>query len=313
VTYKISVVIPLYNKASHIARAIDSVLNQIFTDFELIVVNDGSTDGGEKIVERYLGERVKLINQVNGGESAARNRGIAESACIYIAFLDADDSWDSDFLEIINQLINAYPEAGGYATHIRRSNSAEQVATYNAVVGFGAGARMLDNYFDCVNSGYFPISSSSVCIKRSVFDQVGLFNEGLLIGADIDMWVKVFLHSGFSISPKYAATYFTDAENRSVERPDFSQQELALFVRLRDTYLSKDLDARSYSALHAWVAKRIHQIIIRLIYQDNKVLARKIYFKNKKSLTVMYRLNSIFRLLLPNSIVEMVKRIRASD
>ena len=101
---QVSVVIPLYNKAPYIDRALRSVLAQTFQDFEVIIVDDGSTDGGAKIVKSTTDKRIKLIQQKNSGVSAARNRGIQESKSKLIAFLDADDEWKSRFLEVILRL-----------------------------------------------------------------------------------------------------------------------------------------------------------------------------------------------------------------
>ena len=90
---KVSVIIPLYNKSQYIARTLDSVLAQTFQDYEVIVVNDGSTDDGPRIVRQYRDPRLRLVSQENRGLSGARNRGIAESRTDWVAFLDADDEW----------------------------------------------------------------------------------------------------------------------------------------------------------------------------------------------------------------------------
>jgi len=115
----ISVVIPLYNKARHISRALDSVLGQTHQDYEVVVVNDGSTDGSEDIVRRYSDPRIRMVFREHvdsGGGHAARNLGIAESRADLIAFLDADDEWLPEHLATIVRLSEKYPECGAYAS-----------------------------------------------------------------------------------------------------------------------------------------------------------------------------------------------------
>lgn len=112
----ISVIIPLYNCKKYITRAIESVLKQTYLPKEIIVVNDGSTDNGEKIVEEMHHPLIKVINQKNGGVSSARNTGINEARGQFIAFLDADDEWLPNHLEIITNLIELYPKCGLFAT-----------------------------------------------------------------------------------------------------------------------------------------------------------------------------------------------------
>lgn len=107
---KVSVIIPLYNKEKYIARAIKSVLGQTYKEFELVVVDDGSTDQGPRIVKAITDSRLKLIQQDNSGPGAARNRGIKESIAPYLAFLDADDEWMPEFLEKYLEVIVGNPE-----------------------------------------------------------------------------------------------------------------------------------------------------------------------------------------------------------
>ena len=111
---KVSVIIPLYNKADYIKRAIDSVLLQTEDNFELIVINDGSTDNSETIVSRYNDPRVLLVNQENQGVAKTRNRGVILAQSRLVSFLDADDEWDPHFLETMINLTYKYPNSGLY-------------------------------------------------------------------------------------------------------------------------------------------------------------------------------------------------------
>ena len=115
-TSRASVVVPLFNKADCVERAIRSVLGQTVPCGEIIVVDDGSTDDGYRVVEAIEDSRVKLFRQDNQGPSSARNKGVAEAQGELVAFLDADDEWRPSFLETIVNLRAEYPEAGAYAT-----------------------------------------------------------------------------------------------------------------------------------------------------------------------------------------------------
>ena len=120
---KISVVIPLYNKRTSVIRALNSVLSQTIQPEEIIVVNDGSTDGSEQLVNELNHPLVRLINQPNAGVSAARNRGIKEAKGDWIAFLDADDEWMPEYLETIKSLSEKYPPVFSACNFLSSSGS----------------------------------------------------------------------------------------------------------------------------------------------------------------------------------------------
>ena len=117
-----SIIIPLYNKAPYIEKALSSIVSQTFQDYELIVIDDGSKDDSASIAEKLIhnqwgdGSKAKLIRQSNSGVSTARNNGVAASHGDYICFLDADDWWEPTFLEEMAKLIQDYPDAGIYGT-----------------------------------------------------------------------------------------------------------------------------------------------------------------------------------------------------
>ncbi|WP_289037006.1 glycosyltransferase family 2 protein [uncultured Zobellia sp.] len=112
-----SVVIPLYNKAHTIVNTLQSVLSQSYSEFEVVIVNDGSTDNGVEVIQNLTKDpRIKIIDQENQGVSAARNRGVEESSFDYIAFLDGDDEWESKYLERMHEAIVKHPEAGMFCS-----------------------------------------------------------------------------------------------------------------------------------------------------------------------------------------------------
>src|SRR5690606_6751565 len=117
-----SVVIPLYNKELSVRNTINSVLDQTFKEFEIVIVNDGSTDNSVKEVEKFDDKRIRLIHQENKGVSAARNRGIEEAKYEWIAFLDADDLWRENHLEEVVRMINIFPDFKVYVTSFEYSD-----------------------------------------------------------------------------------------------------------------------------------------------------------------------------------------------
>ena len=167
----ISVIIPLYNKEVYIKETIESVLNQTFQSFEIIVVNDGSNDGGPAIVNAFNDERIKLISTANGGVSSARNIGVAKSNYEFVAFLDADDKWLPNHLENINNLIVLYGKvADVFVTNYARKYPNGKILPNRTESELPTG--VVKNFFQV----YFKkvlIHTSCVCIRKSVFDNLG--------------------------------------------------------------------------------------------------------------------------------------------
>jgi glycosyltransferase involved in cell wall biosynthesis len=211
----VSVIIPLYNKEKHIERAINSVLNQTVQNFEIIVVDDGSTDAGADIVRQFDDERIRLIQQNNQGVSAARNKGIKNAQNPLIAFLDADDSWEAEFLETIHKLRKGYPEAGIYATAYQTSHERfglKKIEYFNIPDAPWAG--IIPDFFKSMH-GQPPVWTSATVVPRKVFDDVGYFQVGEVIGEDVDMWCRVALKYPVAFDTKVCATYYLDSDNRT--------------------------------------------------------------------------------------------------
>jgi glycosyltransferase involved in cell wall biosynthesis len=181
----VSVIIPTYQHASFIREAIDSVLRQTFKDFELIVIDDGSTDGTKEVLNGYE-NKLEYFYQKNAGLSAARNDGIRASGGNYISFLDADDVWLPNKLEIETKFLDQHPSTSMvYSNYIyfgaRKGSRNSGFEGRSLPSGRAFRALFLQN----------PISSSSVLIRRTVFDKVGLFYQSLTQCEDLDMWLRI--------------------------------------------------------------------------------------------------------------------------
>ncbi len=183
-----SVVIPLYNKEPYIAATIESVLNQTYKDFEIIIVNDGSTDRSIDIVNGFSDYRITIITQKNQGLSSARNTGIKHSNCNYIAFLDADDLWCEDYLSTIKNLVKQNSTSKIFATAIKtfRENDEIDLAikTYRE-----KHVQIISNYFSLKKNLFCP---SALVIKKCVFNDVGMFDDLINYGEDEDFFIRCF-------------------------------------------------------------------------------------------------------------------------
>lgn len=211
----VSVVIPLFQKAAHIKRALDSVLSQTFPRFEVVVVDDGSTDGGGDVVRLCTDRRVRLVWQENGGPGAARNRGVAEATSRLVAFLDADDEWDRDFLDHLLVLRRRFPEAAVFSTAYRLvfPDGEVRIPRFHGNLPTPAGSGLID-YF-AQNAGNSPLHSSSVIVEREALVKSGGFAENVDLGEDHDTWIRLALDRGIVWSWYPAVTVHLDAENRS--------------------------------------------------------------------------------------------------
>lgn len=180
---KVSVIIPTYNRAVFLSEAIDSVLNQSFRDFELIIVDDGSTDSTPHILRRWEG-RIRWMRQENSGVSRARNTGIRAARGRYLSFLDSDDLWAREKLEVQVGFLDANPHYGVCYTDevwIRRGRRVNPKKIHGKYSGW-----IFDRCLPlCI------ISPSSVLMRREVLDAVGCFDERLPVCEDYDLWLRV--------------------------------------------------------------------------------------------------------------------------
>lgn len=220
----ISVVIPLYNKASTVAEAVRSAVGQSLSPCEVIVVDDGSTDHSAEVVEALQLPLVRLVRQANGGVSRARNRGVEEARGELVAFLDADDCWEVDFLREIADLATEYPTCGLYATTFRVN---QQGKLSNAPCPNKRGE--VDFFKESAHC-YIAIPSA-VVVRRAAFEAVGGFPADMKIGEDLYLWILLARQYRVAFSPRPLVRYRREAENRSTtiytpEKTDYSFETL---------------------------------------------------------------------------------------
>ena len=189
-----TVIIPLFNKENYVHNCIQSVFNQTFTNYEIIIVNDGSTDKSIAIVENFKNQNIKIINHDNNkGLSATRNTGIANANSDYITFLDADDAWKPTFLENVLELINTFAEARIFATNYEEKYRNKIVLPQNNAIKLKKNSKQIIDFFS-INLGQGIYNHCSVCFHKSVFKKAGLYNENIDFAEDLDFNIRANWH-----------------------------------------------------------------------------------------------------------------------
>ena len=242
---RISVVIPLYNKEAEIERALRSVIGQSLQPREIVVVDDGSTDGSVAIVERVMRENpdanIRLDRQENRGVSAARNRGISLATGDYVALLDGDDCWLSGYIAEVCRLMAYYPDMDVYSTGFDIVNGE---CRYKAQTPECEG---IINPAEEALQGRYPVIPSAATIRREALLSSGGFPEGMRIGEDQWLWVRLMQRGAqFCFSPMSLVRYSRSASNRSA----------AIYRREQSEYTIAELvDPQGNAVVNEYVAR----------------------------------------------------------
>ena len=303
-----SVVIPLYNKQSHVKETIESALTQTFQGFEIVIVNDGSTDDSVKIVESIKDNRIRVIHQENQGVSVARNRGIKEAKADYIAFLDADDLWLPDFLHTIYELIQKYPNVGLYTTEYKkRKANGEEINMHISGLPSIDYQGVIPNFFKSATIGNFPTWTSVVCIPKKIFfDNNIWFPIGEKYGEDLHVWARIAMLFNVVCSTKICALYMIEAENNTIEKSaKVKEPHKSILSLIEYRHLIKDNESLKYFNLFMklWISK----IIYFNIKNGDRIYAIKNFFRYK--LTLKQRAKLVLFFLVPFKIHPFLKVI----
>ncbi|MBD1580964.1 glycosyltransferase family 2 protein [Pseudoalteromonas sp. S16_S37] len=301
---KISVVIPLYNKARFVSRALESIFAQTKQPLEVIVIDDGSSDDGVEVVERLFGDKVRLIKHPkNLGVSQARNSGILEASGEFIAFLDADDYWLPQFLETIESLYRSNPEGSVFFTAYQFYNGDELQPAKNAHLP-SQPAEVKDYFLACCNAD-LPITSSSVCIKTEALKLVGMFPVGVKLGEDQVVWGRLACQMHLFYSPEYLVVYDLNAsKSDSTQSTAPESIELSPHIYFFDALAKeKNTPQRFVSSIRYLLHLSVMSCVRKNLMKGHKQVAFSILKGNEYLIWDKYRLIAFTLLLLPTSLI----------
>lgn len=276
-----SVIIPLYNKELYIKSAIESVLNQTFKDYEIVIVNDGSTDYSLQIVNSFKNKNITVINQANTGVATARNNAIAAAKGKYISLLDADDTWYSNHLEAQKKLIDTFPNAklycNNYEIYYRKFVKRNAVFNFN----YNKDCILVKDFFkaNIINSVAW---TSAVSFSKAAFNSIGGFNPKLETYEDIDLWIRFALVGTVAFNPKITMCYklYVDGSLTKTENNNLREAFINSFIEEEKNNLSlkQYLDINRYALAIRCKIEKEHEIYKRTVAQ---ITAKNLSLKQK--------------------------------
>ncbi len=307
---KYSVVIPLYNKHRYIKSTLQSVLAQTYTDYEVIVVDDGSTDVSLQEAEQMQSDKIRVLHQENQGVAVARNTGIENAAGEYIAFLDADDKWNPSYLEEIDKIVQKYPQSDIFVSAYEvdlgngKKNLSEQMSAQDGC---------LPSYWATLSSKYDFVWTSATTIRKSALVQAGLFRPGEKIGQDLDMWARVARNNPkVAYTSSVCVTYNRQAESNARTRVKIAWAG-AFIQDLEEELANGKHTQEEIKAIQKKYDAKMTVYIFTCLMAEEKTRARQALKDWKGSSTprnVMLKTGLLVASIMPASIKNMAYQIR---
>jgi glycosyltransferase involved in cell wall biosynthesis len=299
---RVSVIIPVYNGAATIERVLDSVFEQTFDDFEIVVVDDGSTDETAVILERFS-SRIAIVRQPNKGFCAARNAAIAKSTGEYLALLDADDFWAPTKLEKAIAILDKSPQVVLVYTDVLNQDTAGRDLGTSPVDAATAHSPTMDEML----SRLWPIMPSTVVMRRAAYEQCGRFAEGF--SEDLDFWIRIREQGEFSYSPKKLTRFTVGPLYPKVLRRDSRGELFARSIRAR-------YGDRASGVLQSYAQHKVRILRntgLAELKKGNRAAARQCLIRSLSyDRTAFKTYLRIARTLLPMSIIRALDRSRDS-
>ena len=294
-----SVVVSVYNKSQFVEKTIRSILNQSFSDFELVIVDDGSTDNSLEVLHTLKDTRIKVYPTENQGVSAARNYGLSKANSKYIALSDGDDIWLENHLAELKSLIEAHSDCGIYATSYEK----HFFNNYITKPKF----RAVDHPFFGIVEDYFITSTidnilwtSAVAIPKTIVDQGFVFDESLGCGEDIDLWIRIAKAYKVAFSSQPTAYKMIYAEDNHLSL----KKDIPNLISIIDKHLEDEKQnpsLKEYLDINRFTTAM--EAKIKDDYDSYRTVKKDI---DKKNLNIKLRL----LLRLPASILRLLKKLK---
>ena len=304
---RISVVVPLYNKEDEIERCLRSILAQTVAEFEVVVIDDGSTDQGPSRVLEVSDPRIRLIRQRNGGLADARNRGMAESRADWIAFLDADDQWRPEHLGQILALVEAHPSAGLAFTAFWIDRGSRMRRRVQLSGRYRDRSGRIRNYFSIPSGKTLP---SACAVRKDAALEVGGFRQ--MFGEDIDFFLRMAARWQVVYGGVATSVWHIDAKNRMCvdQSKSVKMHEMgSLGQSVQYVAARPDVSQETKTAVRRYVAHRERNAVLDSILKGQRDHAR-ILMRNWES--SYGSLDSRLRVLsiLPTGVLRILKKVR---
>ena len=286
----ISVIIPVFNGEATIGETIDSILNQTFKDIEIIIINDGSTDATLETIKKISDSRIKIFSYPNAGLSARRNRGIYQAKGEYISFIDADDLWTADKLELQWQALQKNPQAAlaySWTDYIDESSKFLKSGRRIKVNGDAFSKLLVTNFLE---------NGSNPLIRQQAMEKVGGFDESLCAAEDKDMWLRLAANYEFVCVEKPQILYRTsttsmstnlkrqETESLKVIERAFSNPKAEKLQHLKKQSLSHLYQYLTFKAIEAPLKQR--QTLNAIYFWWNWIKNNPAVIKNKRLIII---------------------------
>ncbi|MEC7063829.1 MAG: glycosyltransferase family 2 protein [Bacteroidota bacterium] len=274
---RFSVVIPVFNKEKYIKETILSVFNQTYDNYEIIIINDASTDNSLKIIEEVISDKAVIINNKNNlGLSASRNIGFEASSDKFVAFLDGDDVWDKNFLKEINELIINFPKESIFGTYYKENYNGKILYPKINIKEKLLGTKFVVKNFFEANLRRLIITQSCLVFKKNIFDTVGLYNPEITFAEDIDFYIRCF--QNFNLAYSYQTYHM---QRKMVHKSISNSKTDNLNYPLLDKYLGVSDELNRFINFYNYCfcrRKKNEGSKKSMIYYRNKIRFRWIGF-----------------------------------